>query len=145
MDERAAGRPWTFKDPRTTVLHDLWLEHFPRAIGVFRRADLVVDSYLAQGWISGLSRRRIALSYWRRFNQSLLHVLDRWQGETYLLEMSSDFLTQLTVVLERLGLPMPADAEERFDASRQPARGADAAPRSARALHRALEARRTAA
>ena len=143
MDERAGGLVWAFKDPRTTVLHDLWLEYFGAVVAVYRRADLVVESYMSQGWIKGVRPRRTALSYWERFNTSLVHVLDTWNGPSFLLEMSSDFLEQLQVVLERLGLQMPGGAADRFDPRRQPSRGADGAPRRALRLHRELDARRT--
>src|SRR3990170_4005600 len=43
MDERAekAGISayWAFKDPRTTVLHELWVHHFDIVIGVFRAPE----------------------------------------------------------------------------------------------------------
>ncbi|MBI4771000.1 MAG: hypothetical protein HY784_11490 [Chloroflexi bacterium] len=70
---RAARRPyWTFKDPRSTVLHRLWADYFDAFVGMFRAPQQVVASYLSQKWITGWDRRKIALAYWKRFNQSLL-------------------------------------------------------------------------
>ena len=120
MDERAAGRPWAVKDPRMTLLHDLWLPRLDVVIGVFRRPDDVVDSYLRQGWISGARKRRVVLGYWERFNQSLLHVLDTPSGlRRYLVEASPDLAVQLGAVLADLGLALSDQASQDFDGSRQ--------------------------
>lgn len=145
MDERSGGRPWAFKDPRTTVLHDLWLEHFDVVLGVFRRPDSVVESYMAQGWIKGLRPRRTALRYWERFNRSLLTILDAaGDRRTYLLETASDLVAQLDAVNAELGFRLDDGARDAFDASRQAPPASKGVGR-AEPLYRELVRRRTVA
>lgn len=51
ISERADGRPWGFKDPRTTVLLDFWHSLLPelRLIAVIRHPDEVQASLRARG------------------------------------------------------------------------------------------------
>lgn len=142
MDERANGSGmWAFKDPRTTILHDLWLEHIDVVVGVFRRPDHVVDSYMAQGWIKGLRPRRTALRYWERFNHSLLRILDE-DRPSYLVETSSDLLEQLDEVNRALGIELAGEKRSTFDPSRQSPPAAEDVGRGAD-LYRELVRRRT--
>ena len=72
---------WAFKDPRTTLLHDLWLPHTDMVIAVFRHPEEVVESYtkLLSVYYDDLDEcRRNMLAYWKRYNQSLL-----WASEHY--------------------------------------------------------------
>jgi hypothetical protein len=146
MDERAGdAQAWAFKDPRTTILADMWLEHFQVVIGVFRRPDVVTDSYLSQGWIKGWRKRRTVLEYWRRFNESLVRLLDG-AGDRYdahLLEMSNDFPAQITEVCRAIGAPLPDEALSKFDAKRQPPPGPHDVDARYRGLFAELERRRT--
>jgi hypothetical protein len=144
MDERAAGRPWAFKDPRVTILHDVWLEHMDAVIGVFRRPDEVAQSYLKQKWIGGWRKRRAALDYWSRFNASLLHILDQpGPPSSFLVEVSPDLPHQLETVLAELGLTLSPDAVAGFDPSRQTQADPAQLPRRQREQFTQLVARRT--
>ena len=108
MDRMAAGDGeagyWAFKDPRTTVVHSLWLDDFDIVAAIFRDPADVVSSYLAPGWIK---KGGIALEYWIRFNRSLLTVNERYSSEkpVYILDFNDDIPKQLSTLCERLGLP----------------------------------------
>lgn len=72
---------WAFKDPRTTVLHDLWLPHVDMVIAIFRHPEEVVESYtkLLSTYYADLGEcRSNMLAYWKRYNQSLI-----WAHEHY--------------------------------------------------------------
>jgi hypothetical protein len=134
---------WGFKDPRTTILHDLWLKHMDVLVGVFRRPDHVVESYMRQGWVKGLRPRRTTLRYWERFNRSLLYLLDApGDHERYLVEASQDLLPQLDAVNEKLGVRLEGDARETFDPSRQ-APSAESGVGGGEDMYRELVSRRT--
>jgi len=113
MDRIAAGNGgadyWAFKDPRTTVVHSLWLDDFDIVAAIFRHPADVVSSYLAPGWIK---KGGIALDYWIRFNRSLLTVNQRYASEkpVYILDFNDDIPEQLATLCERLGLPQNDEA-----------------------------------
>lgn len=120
MDEGARSsrsRYWAFKDPRTTVLHDLWLPEFNVVVGIFRRPEQVLESYTAKKWISGFSRARTTLDYWLRFNQSLLHIAAaaRPDRPMYIIDFNEDLQGQLERLCERLSITLSDDARRVFD------------------------------
>jgi hypothetical protein len=125
MDSQAkANSPllyWAFKDPRTTILHDIWLDHFDIIIGMFRAPQEVVASYLGQGWIKGLWRRRQALQYWKRFNRSLLYIYQTCKGKkpVYILDYNGDIIEQTTLLCKKLGISLTEEARSLFDSSRK--------------------------
>lgn len=144
MDARAGGSVWAFKDPRTTILHDLWLGHIDVVIACVRRPDHVVDSYMKQGWIEGWRPRRIALTYWCRFNQSVLAILGgAGEYHRYVLEVANDLLPQLDAVFPELGLTLRDQARTEFDPSRQAPPGGDDLHGAEGELFRRLVALRT--
>ena len=103
---------WSFKDPRSTVLHALWLDHFDVVVGMFRAPQEVVDSYVGKKWVSGLGRRNMALGYWLRFNRSLLHVSESCKGQRpfYLLNYNDDQTRQVEFLCEHLDLAFTPEA-----------------------------------
>lgn len=124
MEERAqdagASKYWTFKDPRTTVLHSLWLSHFDVIVGIFRSPEQVVESFLARKWITGWRRRRTALDYWIRFNLSFLEAWRRWHAEKpfFVMDYNADISSQLRRLCEKLGLAVSEDALGYYDQER---------------------------
>jgi hypothetical protein len=124
--EAGATRYWTFKDPRTTVLHSLWISHFDVIVGIFRSPEQVVESFLARKWITGWQRKRMALEYWIRFNLSLLEAWKRWRAEKafFLMDYNADISTQLKHLCERLELPLSEDALGYYDQERNHFSGA---------------------
>ena len=116
MDRLAAenGAPayWAVKDPRTTILHSLWLDQFDVIVAIFRSPYQVVGSFLKQGWIHGLRKRWTALRYWTRFNRSLLAIQAENRGgkPIYVLDFNADMPKQLANLCERLGIPRNEEA-----------------------------------
>jgi hypothetical protein len=114
--DRVAGdgdwQYWAVKDPRITILHSLWLDEFDVIVSIFRNPLHVVDSYLAIGWIHGLRKRRTALAYWTRFNQSLLTAHERYAAvkPTYVIDFNADIPSQLANLCARLAIPEDDDA-----------------------------------
>lgn len=123
MDARAqldcTSRYWAFKDPRTTLLHSIWVDHFDVIIGMFRSPQEVVTSYLGQGWIKGLWKGRVALNYWKRFNQSLLYIYQMYKGKKplYILDYNGDMIAQTKYLCRELGITLTESAESLFDSS----------------------------
>jgi len=125
-NEVGTSEYWTFKDPRTTVLHSLWISHFDVIVGIFRSPEQVVESFLARKWITGWQRKRTALEYWIRFNLSLLEAWKRWHAEKafFLMDYNADISTQLKHLCERLELPLSEDALGYYDQERNHFSGA---------------------
>lgn len=115
----ASAEYWAFKDPRTTVLHNIWLGHFDVVIGMFRSPYEVEASYLGQGWVKGWNPRQTVKNYWKRFNQSLLHVQQACKGKkpVYILNYNADIAAQTRRLCDALGLPLPAQAQALFKGS----------------------------
>ena len=113
------GRDWAFKDPRTTILHSIWSNHFDVIIGMFRAPQEVVASYVGQGWVKGLRKGHIALNYWKRFNQSLLHIYEYYKGNKpiYVLDYNDDATAQASILLKKLEVPLTDDAKALFNPS----------------------------
>ena len=113
---KARARWWTFKDPRTTVLHTLWSPHFQAFVGTFRRPEQVVASYATQDWVAGPDRDRVVLGYWKRFNRSLvrLHDADGGARPFCLVDYNRDIEAQTLRMCERLGLAAPEAARGLF-------------------------------
>jgi hypothetical protein len=146
MDARAASagngaRYWVFKDPRTTILHHIWAPHFGVFVGIFRAPQDVAASFIGRGWIRGWRRSRIALEYWKRFNQSLLH-LHRTVAPTkrfLLLDYDGDLDRQTAALCERLGLPRPEAARRLYQSGlKHYTRPALPRDREARQIYQAL-------
>jgi hypothetical protein len=143
MDERCdRAQGWAFKDPRTTILWDMWSRHFDVVVGVYRAPMLVADSYLSQKWISGPFPRRVAIEYWLRFNRSLVWIADHpAPAEFFLVEIAPDFPAQAYALADRLELDWDEGALDSFDPGRQVRNGA-VDPRRTRAVYAALHERR---
>ena len=118
--EAGAFKYWTFKDPRTTILHSLWISHFDVIVGIFRSPEQVVESFLVRKWITGWRRKRIALEYWIRFNLSLLDVWKHWhvQKPFLVMDYNADIPDQLKKLCEELELPLSEDALGYYDQER---------------------------
>jgi hypothetical protein len=70
----AAGRPWGWKDPRTTVLLDLWAPLVPSAryVCVYRPAWEVLDSIARVADEPFASHPEWVLDAWRFYNEQML-------------------------------------------------------------------------
>jgi hypothetical protein len=110
---------WAFKDPRTTILHNIWLGHFDIVVGIFRSPQEVVASYIGQGWIKGFWKERCALYYWKRFNQSLLNIYQMYVNKKpiYILDYNKDMIGQLMMLCNKLGIELSEQAKSLFNPS----------------------------
>jgi hypothetical protein len=141
MDVRCGlSASWAFKDPRTTILFDMWRDQVDVAVGVFRAPASVAESFLRQKWIRGPFARRKALHYWFRFNQSLLRIIDDSSATAYLLELAPDLPEQARALADRLGLVWSPDSLADYDANRQVVDAVG--PRRERNLYEQLRERR---
>ena len=92
---------WLFKDPRTTILHKLWIKYCDIIIGVYRNPTEVVESYMKLlGVYYSESEQEIGyvnmLNYWKYFNKSLLEVFNTVDDKPkYLLDFNSDIEQQV--------------------------------------------------
>jgi len=70
---RGLGRPWGWKDPRTTLFLEAWRERLPEAVFllVFRRPWEVVDSLLRRGDAAFAINPRFAADVWLAYNRRL--------------------------------------------------------------------------
>ena len=71
---RHAGRPWGWKDPRTTLFLDFWAELLPEARFLFivRPPWEVVDSLFRRGDDVFLVNPRLAVDLWVSYNRRIL-------------------------------------------------------------------------
>lgn len=95
---------WGFKDPRSLLVVDGWLEMIPdlKFIGIFRHPSAVAQSLDARG---GMPREK-ALELWRVYNEKLLELHRKYAFP--LLSFDEDEATlheKLNAVLQEFGLP----------------------------------------
>ena len=97
---------WMMKDPRTTLLHDMWVKHFDIVIGVFRNPSEVTNSYMKLLDVYFPNDKQegydIMLNYWKRFNQSLLDVFENSNKEKYLINFNGDVSKQIKNLFRNL-------------------------------------------
>jgi len=111
---------WAFKDPRTTLLHDMWIDHSDIIIGMFRNPLEVVNSYmkLLGGYYPDEEFQQGAsnmLDYWMRFNQSLIHIFNTYDKPKYMLDFNGDMSVQLKTLFAELGIELQVNT---YDKSR---------------------------
>jgi glycosyltransferase involved in cell wall biosynthesis len=97
---------WGFKDPRTLLTLEGWIEAVPelRLVGIFRHPETVAQSLIVR---SGCSRSQ-GLDLWYRYNRRLL-ALYRQQSFAilYFSEEPDEFRRQLLRLAALLGLNAP--------------------------------------
>jgi hypothetical protein len=116
LDELRATRSawWGFKDPRTLLTLDGWLEAVPdmRLVGVFRHPEAVAQSLKGR---DGSSRAQ-GLDLWCRYNRRLLLLYrQRPFPILYFSEEPEQFREQLLRVAALLGLKVPPQGLQFFE------------------------------
>lgn len=104
----AAGRPWGFKDPRTLLMAEGWLELFPRArlIGIVRHPGPVARSLGARSKMGEAE----SLALWAAYNRRLVALHDRRPFPILRFDRPEPELrARLDAVLPGLGLAPPAE------------------------------------
>lgn len=94
---------WCFKDPRTTLLFDIWDESVDICIAVFRYPNEVVNSYIYHDFITVENRKKVLEDYWTIYNRNLLKITEN--KKTYFFNFNSDINTQIQTILQKLELP----------------------------------------
>jgi len=134
-----AGAPVAgFKDPRTLLVIDGWLEVYPamELVGVFRHPAAVAASLANRSEMD----RDVAFGLWKAYNRRLL-ALRRGRGFP-LVDFDSDaecYRATVERLAGELGLDATAVAEEPFfEEGLRKAHGSDRLPLALRWLHRRL-------
>lgn len=103
----AAGQThWGFKDPRTLLTLDGWLEQLPdlRLVGIFRHPDAVAQSLTSRNLFS----RQRGLELWYQYNRRLLAYRERHPFPVICFTNDPDaFREQLRQLMEYLAIDMP--------------------------------------
>ena len=100
---------WFFKDPRSTLLHDMWVDYCDIVVGVFRNPVEVVNSYmkLLDVYYPGDSKVEgfvNMLEYWKKFNRSLLYVFEQYDKPKWMLDFNGEVDAQTDRLFEELGI-----------------------------------------
>ncbi len=119
----AAGRAWAFKDPRTTLLLDLWQRALESAGGgrfilLYRFPWEVLQSIVRVGPVGGLHRPDWLLPIWCRYNRELLDFHRRHRDAALLVSTHAalaDPQAFLGLVAERFELEAPVGSVDEFD------------------------------
>jgi hypothetical protein len=116
---RAAGKPWGWKDPRTLLFLDFWLETVPEAawLFVFRSPWEVADSLYRRLDEQTTSDPRLAIDAWMHANRLLLDFARRHPGRCLVRELgqvTADPSGTVSAVRSHLGVPL-GDPSACFD------------------------------
>jgi hypothetical protein len=106
--------PWGFKDPRTLLTLDGWLDALPRLtlVGIFRHPLAVAHSLQHRNQFP-LDK---GLHLWTLYNQKLMDYFTRFQFPILSFDGPAETLRRrLSDLTEALSLPRPADAPTFFD------------------------------
>jgi hypothetical protein len=110
--ERAgAGKPWGWKEPRTTLFLDFWQRLLPEArhLFVFRRPWEVVDSLLRRGDETFGLNPALAVRVWVHYNRFVVDFARRHPDHCAVFEISQVIAAPERVIAEirsRLGVPL---------------------------------------
>ncbi|MFM8415211.1 MAG: sulfotransferase [Planctomycetota bacterium] len=112
---RAAGRPWGWKDPRTTLFLDFWAELVPEARWLFvvRPPAEVCDSLLRRGDTAFVVNPRHAVDVWVAYNRRILDFARRHGDRTIVVDLSQVVTDPAGVVsraAELLAVPLATPA-----------------------------------
>ena len=110
---RAGDRPWGWKDPRTLLFLDDWVERVPEAgwLLVFRSPWEVADSLFRRLDEPCVSDPLLALRAWRHANRLLLDFARRHPGRCLVRELgqiTADPAGTFATLRDRFGLPLGA-------------------------------------
>jgi hypothetical protein len=102
---RDSGAPyWAFKDPRTTLLHRLWLDKVDVIMGIFRHPTEVARSYIEHRFVNVPNALEVLTDYWLSFNRVLVDLCHSSECSMHLLHFNGQIEQQLRRLVERIGL-----------------------------------------
>lgn len=110
-DRRSRGRPWGWKDPRTTHFLDFWQELVPEArfLFVFRSPWEVVDSLIRRGDRPAQEDPSLAIRSWLQANERILDFVRRHPDACLVREVgqvAADPAAVCAALRDRLGIPL---------------------------------------
>jgi len=85
---REAGKPWGWKDPRSTLFLDFWREEIPEArfLFLFRAPWEVADSLYRRGDAVIVQNPRLAVEVWQNYNRTVLDFCNGFPERCLLIE-----------------------------------------------------------
>lgn len=85
--ERQQRAVWGWKDPRTCLLLDFWLEQFPAAtlVAVYRHPLEVYASILRRQRLQVMADEPLLIDTWTEYNRRILQVWDQHPGRKILI------------------------------------------------------------
>jgi hypothetical protein len=88
QERMRAGRPWGWKEPRTTLFLDFWHHLIPKlhCIFLFRAPWEVVDSLFRRGDVNYLNNPNMAVRVWLNYNRAVLAFQNRHPERCLLVE-----------------------------------------------------------
>lgn len=110
-ERSAAGRPWGWKDPRTTLFLDFWAERAgdARFLFVFRNPAEVADSLFRRGDCFFLDEPMRALSVWRDYNELIITFVTHHPDRCLVVDINDvikDSHATCERIRSRLGVPL---------------------------------------
>jgi len=105
---------WGWKDPRTTLFLDFWLNLLPHAnfILIYRSPWEVVDSLYRRGDPIFLEQPELAVKIWMHYNKKILEFYDKSSERCFLVSIYSivnktqDFINSINTKFQvNLGIP----------------------------------------
>ena len=105
------GRPWGWKEPRTTLFLDAWRELLPEArfLLVFRRPWEVVDSLYRRGEATFRHNPPFALDVWLHYNRRVLAFVTSHPQAAVVCEaaaVAAEPRRLCDAIRDRLGVPL---------------------------------------
>ena len=105
---------WILKDPRSVLLHDMWTPHIDNIVGIYRNPVYVVKSYVKMmGEYFTPEEADLAeyiyIDYWKRFNQSLIHVLKNTNKPFNLFRFGPDMKYPIATLFSDLKLDLSSN------------------------------------
>jgi len=108
------GKIWGFKDPRTLLTLDGWLDALPtaRCVGTFRHPLAVVRSLHTR---NGFSHDK-SIALWSYYNRTLLHYQSQLQFDLVCFDWPAGrYDADMSIIAAGLNLPPPSDRFSFFE------------------------------
>ncbi|GAB4226970.1 MAG: hypothetical protein Kow0049_06660 [Stanieria sp.] len=104
---------WGWKDPRTTLFLEFWLDIIPEAkfVFVYRSPWEVIDSLYRRGDITFLNNPNFAIAVWQNYNQIIIDFCDRYPQSSILFRIE-DIIHNANFLVNSL--------QEKFNLTLQP-------------------------
>ncbi|MBX9670736.1 MAG: sulfotransferase [Candidatus Obscuribacterales bacterium] len=122
VSDNSQPGPWGWKDPRTTLFLDFWMELLPDAkfLFVFRSPWEVVDSLFRRGDKAFQEDPVLALKVWEHYNRLSIDFYNRHKDRSLLAHVdavATDPAPLVDALRNRLSLPLSMPASTTFDKS----------------------------